>query len=173
MTRNIGRPRKNIVAEPTPPASRASSSSSQSSNGNQRASLAISKSNPVAVTPVVQHNSWAAVVQSGVSGSLATPVAVGASQVTPKPIIPVVMNGMPPAVVVDPQPIAPAAMNRGITTAPVLASPSVRIFSSKKPIKIDFDDIVDEVHFWESAFVYFVLGSNPPLRVMEGYVRRI
>lgn len=68
MAQNRGRPRKNVVTKPTQPASRASSSSSQSSNGNPRATLVISKNSPVtvsalvALTPLHQQSSWAAVV---------------------------------------------------------------------------------------------------------------
>ena len=51
--------------------------------------------------------------------------------------------------------------------------PPVGKTSSRKPFIIDFDGIVDEVHFWESVVVCFVLGANPPLHVMEGYVKRI
>lgn len=40
-------------------------------------------------------------------------------------------------------------------------------------VKIDFDDIRDEMEFRECALVAYVLGCNPPLSVMEGYFRRI
>ena len=51
--------------------------------------------------------------------------------------------------------------------------PSVGKNSSRKPVKIDFEDIIDKVHFQESAVVCFVFGVNPPLHVMEGYVKKI
>lgn len=40
-------------------------------------------------------------------------------------------------------------------------------------VKIDFDDNKEELEFWESVVVCYVLGANPPHNVMEGYVRRI
>ena len=42
-----------------------------------------------------------------------------------------------------------------------------------KPIKIDMEDIIDEIHFWESAVVCFVIEANPPLHIIDGYARRI
>ncbi|XP_062119224.1 uncharacterized protein LOC133832972 [Humulus lupulus] len=42
-----------------------------------------------------------------------------------------------------------------------------------KGIKIEMEDIEDEIHFWNSAMVSYVLGANPPLGVFEGYVKRI
>ncbi|XP_057529597.1 uncharacterized protein LOC130808151 [Amaranthus tricolor] len=40
------------------------------------------------------------------------------------------------------------------------------------PPSIDFDDIIDEIVYWESAMICYVLGANPPLKVMEGFVHR-
>lgn len=37
-----------------------------------------------------------------------------------------------------------------------------------KPIKIDMEDIIDEIHFCESVVVCFVIGANPPLHVIDG-----
>lgn len=42
-----------------------------------------------------------------------------------------------------------------------------------KYVKIDFDDIGEEITLWENALVAYVLGSNPPQSVMEGYFKRI
>lgn len=42
-----------------------------------------------------------------------------------------------------------------------------------KPIKIDMDDIIDEIRFWESDVVCYVIGANPRLHVIEGFTRRI
>ncbi|XP_056685651.1 uncharacterized protein [Spinacia oleracea] len=41
------------------------------------------------------------------------------------------------------------------------------------PVIIELDDIEDEITFWKSAIVCYVLGANPPQHVMEGYVHRI
>ncbi|KAL2929464.1 Cysteine proteinase [Bienertia sinuspersici] len=35
------------------------------------------------------------------------------------------------------------------------------------------EDIAPEIRHWESALVFFVLGSNPPHQVMKGFYRRI
>lgn len=42
-----------------------------------------------------------------------------------------------------------------------------------KSVKISFEDIVDEVRYWESAVVCYIIGANPPLHVIDGYVKRI
>ncbi|CAO2817774.1 unnamed protein product [Amaranthus hypochondriacus] len=41
------------------------------------------------------------------------------------------------------------------------------------PVKITFEDIAEEVTYWNSSVVCFVLGANPPLHVIEGFVTRI
>ena len=41
------------------------------------------------------------------------------------------------------------------------------------PVQIELDDIQSEIDFWNSAVVCYVVGANPPINVMEGYVRRI
>ena len=38
-------------------------------------------------------------------------------------------------------------------------------------IKISFDDIEDEIRYWESAVVCYVIGANPPLHVIDGYMK--
>ena len=40
-------------------------------------------------------------------------------------------------------------------------------------IKIDIDDVKDEIEYWNSSVVCYVLGANPPFLVMDGYLRRI
>ena len=40
-------------------------------------------------------------------------------------------------------------------------------------VHIEIDDIQDEIDFWNSAVVCYVVGANPPVHVMEGYFRRI
>lgn len=40
-------------------------------------------------------------------------------------------------------------------------------------IKITYEDIESEVDFWSNDFVCHVLGANPPLQVMEGFIRRV
>lgn len=43
----------------------------------------------------------------------------------------------------------------------------------KPKVKITMDDIQEEVQFWDSSIVCFVLGANPPTNVIDGFVRRI
>lgn len=40
-------------------------------------------------------------------------------------------------------------------------------------VKISFDDIKGEVDFWVNAIVCHVVGANPPLHVMEGFLKRV
>ena len=48
------------------------------------------------------------------------------------------------------------------------------VSSTQTPIvQIEFDDIKDEIAYWESAVICYMIGANPPQNVMEGYVRRI
>ncbi|XP_056689967.1 uncharacterized protein [Spinacia oleracea] len=46
-------------------------------------------------------------------------------------------------------------------------------FENASPVQIDIDDIQEEVDFRNSSTVCYVVGANPPLRVMEGFIRRI
>ena len=43
----------------------------------------------------------------------------------------------------------------------------------KEPVRITEDDIEDEVNFWKPSIVGYVAGANPPMHVLEGFVRRI
>ncbi|KAM6571878.1 hypothetical protein CsatA_015958 [Cannabis sativa] len=74
------------------------------------------------------------------------------------------------------------SISKGIrTTPPILrAKPVMRslekeFVNSKKEekVKITMDDIEEEVSYWQSAIVCYVLGANPPLSVLEGFARRI
>lgn len=40
-------------------------------------------------------------------------------------------------------------------------------------VKITFEDIKGEVEFWVNTVVCHVLGANPPLHVMEGFIKRV
>lgn len=40
-------------------------------------------------------------------------------------------------------------------------------------IKITSEDIEEEVEYWKTAMVCYVLGDNPPVAVIEGFFRRI
>ena len=41
------------------------------------------------------------------------------------------------------------------------------------PVKISYSYIAEELNFWESSIVCYILGANPPLHVVEGFVKRI
>ncbi|XP_062080013.1 uncharacterized protein LOC133784752 [Humulus lupulus] len=40
-------------------------------------------------------------------------------------------------------------------------------------VQIEPEDIEDEILYWSTTIVCYVLGSNPPISVMEGFFRRI
>lgn len=44
---------------------------------------------------------------------------------------------------------------------------------SSNNVKIIMEDIKEEIKFWNSAVICYILGSNPPQTVMEGYFKRI
>ncbi|XP_062089009.1 uncharacterized protein LOC133795572 [Humulus lupulus] len=43
----------------------------------------------------------------------------------------------------------------------------------QRDMKIGLEDIEDEIEFWSSSLVCYVLGANPPLSVLEGFARRV
>lgn len=45
--------------------------------------------------------------------------------------------------------------------------------STPKLVKIDKFDIEEEIRYWETVVVCFVVGTNPPLHVIDGFVQRI
>ncbi|XP_062118716.1 uncharacterized protein LOC133832381 [Humulus lupulus] len=49
------------------------------------------------------------------------------------------------------------------------------VFNQKRTsgVKIEVEDIAEEVNFWQSSIVCYVLGANPPIRILEGFVRRL
>uniref|UniRef100_A0A803QI18 DUF4283 domain-containing protein n=1 Tax=Cannabis sativa TaxID=3483 RepID=A0A803QI18_CANSA len=51
--------------------------------------------------------------------------------------------------------------------------PDIEVVSTglKKKIKIDFEDIAEEVNYWQPSLVCYVIGANPP--ISEGFVRRL
>uniref|UniRef100_A0A803QGH8 DUF4283 domain-containing protein n=1 Tax=Cannabis sativa TaxID=3483 RepID=A0A803QGH8_CANSA len=40
-------------------------------------------------------------------------------------------------------------------------------------VKIMMEDIEDEVMFWKRSIVCYVLGSSPPLHILEGFAKRV
>ncbi|XP_056691786.1 uncharacterized protein [Spinacia oleracea] len=50
---------------------------------------------------------------------------------------------------------------------------SVLAEDTTAPVQIELDDIQSEIDFWNSTVVCYIVGANPPINVMEGYVRRI
>lgn len=43
----------------------------------------------------------------------------------------------------------------------------------EEPVRITDDDIEEEVAYWKPSIVGYVAGANPPLHVLEGFVKRI
>uniref|UniRef100_A0A803QQC4 Reverse transcriptase domain-containing protein n=1 Tax=Cannabis sativa TaxID=3483 RepID=A0A803QQC4_CANSA len=50
--------------------------------------------------------------------------------------------------------------------------PSFKQSVSTNKVKITLDDIEEEIYFWQASIVCYVLGANPPLHVLEGFVNR-
>ena len=44
---------------------------------------------------------------------------------------------------------------------------------NREEIEISFEDIEEEVNFWNSSLICYVVGSNPLIQVMEGFFRRV
>ena len=40
-------------------------------------------------------------------------------------------------------------------------------------VKINFEDIENEIRYWEPAVVCYIIGANPPIHVIDGYVKQI
>ncbi|KAM6545981.1 hypothetical protein CsatB_026717 [Cannabis sativa] len=45
--------------------------------------------------------------------------------------------------------------------------------NKESKVKITLDDIEDEISFWKPSIVCYVLGVNPPLHILDGFVHRI
>jgi len=39
--------------------------------------------------------------------------------------------------------------------------------------KIEKEDVIFEISYWESAIARYVLGASPPLNVLSGFIQRI
>lgn len=48
-----------------------------------------------------------------------------------------------------------------------------RVSDSKSVVMIESDDVQDEIDYWSSAVVCYVVGANPPFPVMEGFFNRV
>ncbi|XP_074293298.1 uncharacterized protein LOC141620281 [Silene latifolia] len=40
-------------------------------------------------------------------------------------------------------------------------------------LQLEEEDVVEEVNLWSQAVVCFILGANPPWKIIEGFIRRI
>ncbi|XP_062076430.1 uncharacterized protein LOC133781463 [Humulus lupulus] len=40
-------------------------------------------------------------------------------------------------------------------------------------VKIEPEDIADEINFWQPSIVCYVVGANPPVSILDGFVRRL
>ena len=49
----------------------------------------------------------------------------------------------------------------------------VPVLNGVKCAKVEEEDIEEEVAYWHNAVICCVLGANPPLSIIEGYVKRI
>lgn len=44
---------------------------------------------------------------------------------------------------------------------------------NKSPMKIMKEDVFEEIKYWSTTVICYVVGLNPPQIVMEGYFNRI
>ncbi|XP_030478235.1 uncharacterized protein LOC115695300 [Cannabis sativa] len=66
------------------------------------------------------------------------------------------------------------------STPPILRSATVvrnlensfKNSQQDRMVKIELEDIEDEVNYWKPSLVCYVLGANPPLHVLEGFAKR-
>ena len=47
------------------------------------------------------------------------------------------------------------------------------VINGTKCAKIEHQDVVAEIEYWNQVVIRSVLGANPALGVIDGYVRRI
>ena len=47
------------------------------------------------------------------------------------------------------------------------------IINGKICVRIDCEDVIYEINYWQSAMLCMVLRANPPLEVVNGFVRPI
>lgn len=50
---------------------------------------------------------------------------------------------------------------------------NVQVTNNSPVVTISADGIQEEIEYWSSAVICYVLGANLPLTVMDGYFRRI
>lgn len=48
-----------------------------------------------------------------------------------------------------------------------------QVIDGRKCAQIEREDVASEIEYWQSAVLCSVLGANPPLEVMKGYINRI
>ena len=46
------------------------------------------------------------------------------------------------------------------------------LINGLKYAKVDFDDVKDEINYWQQAVLCFVLGANPPFAVVQGFIQK-
>lgn len=42
-----------------------------------------------------------------------------------------------------------------------------------EPVHIEIEDIQEELDYWSSSIICYVVEANPPVQVIEGFLRRI
>uniref|UniRef100_A0A803PRT0 DUF4283 domain-containing protein n=1 Tax=Cannabis sativa TaxID=3483 RepID=A0A803PRT0_CANSA len=97
------------------------------------------------------------------------------------------IDGVDPALVnVFQPPLSPGASLNDLqqgknSIPPVLRSGSVvrnlensfKLDEQRSKVKTTMENIEDEVLFWKPSIVCYVLGSNPPLHIIEGFSKRV
>uniref|UniRef100_A0A803P9J0 Reverse transcriptase domain-containing protein n=1 Tax=Cannabis sativa TaxID=3483 RepID=A0A803P9J0_CANSA len=70
-------------------------------------------------------------------------------------------------------PILRSNIVRNLENSFELSDKEAEVTGSKKKIKIEFEDIAEEVNYLQPSLVCYVIGANPPINILEGFMRRL
>lgn len=52
-------------------------------------------------------------------------------------------------------------------------SNGINTVQTPNSVQIELEDVEDEIAYWQSFIVFYILGANPPQNVMSGFVHII
>lgn len=71
---------------------------------------------------------------------------------------------------IDPLPILFSPYNPDLAKEVNVAEP---VRTGNHLVKIDISDVRSKINFWNCVVYRYVVGANPPIHVLEGFIRRI